>query len=145
MSDIQIVIPKESDIEEMVAWGKSNTELRISENDPFYAPETLKEWVKNPRNDTILIAKDGKKLVGMCLVHHMRDWAYCAVLFVVKEYRGKGIGRKLTDTATMALKKTGVELFGLLVEEQNEDSQKFYEKIGLKKGPVFRWMDKKLS
>jgi len=141
MSDIKILVPEESDVEEMVRWGKSHRELLLSENDPWYAPETLKDWIKHPRNDIILVAKDGEELVGMCLVHHMRDWAYCAVLFVVKEYRGQGIGRRLLNTAKAELKKTGVVLFGLLVEEDNKDSQKFYEKVDLKKGHVFRWMD----
>ena len=141
---ITIVPPKETDVETMVAWGKNNKELKLSEADPWYAPQTLKDWIKNPRNDIILVAKDEEKLVGMCLVHHMRDWAYCSILFVIPEYRGQGIGRTLLDAATAALKNTGIEQFGLLVEESNMDSMKFYEKVGLKKGHVFRWMDKLL-
>lgn len=144
MSNITIVVPKESDVDVMVAWGKSNKELLLSDDDPWYDPETLREWIRDPQDDIILVAKDGEKLVGMCLVHTLRDFAYCSILFVIKEYRSMGIGRALLDTAGNDLKMKGIPAFGLLVEEENKDSQAFYEKIGLKKGHVFRWMDKKL-
>jgi len=144
MSDIKIVVPKASDVDVMVAWGKSNREIQATDDDQWYAPETLRRWIRDPQDDIILVAKYGEKLVGMCLVHTLRDFAYCSVLFVHKDYRGKGVGSTLIHTVIEKLKKTGIPGFGLLVEEENIDSQAFYEKFGFKKGHVFRWMDKKL-
>lgn len=144
MSNIKIVVPKESDVDVMVAWGKANREIQATDDDQWYAPETLRNWIRDPQDDIILVAKIGDKLVGMCLVHMLRDFAYCSVLFVDKPYRGKGIGRALLDRVVNDLTKKGIPGFGLLVEEGNKDSHTFYEKMGFKKGHMFRWMDKRL-
>lgn len=145
MNDISVVVPQESDIVTMVAWGKSNKELLLSDDDPWYAPETLRSWINDPRDDIILVAKYNQKLVGMCLVHTLRDFAYCSILFVDKAYRGKGIGRALLESAENNLKKKKISEFGLFVEEINKESQVFYERLGLKKGHIFRWMGKSLT
>lgn len=145
MNKIIIMVPHESDVDDMVVWGKNNRELLLRDDDTWYAPEVLTEWIKNPGKDVLLVAKDGEKLVGMCIAYHMRHWAYCSALFVDKEYRRRGIGRMLLEAAISQLKKNGIPFFGLLVEGKNADSQKFYQKVGFRKGHVFRWMDKDLS
>lgn len=49
------------------------------------------------------------------------------MLFLLPEYIGKGLGRKLTDFALSELNADKVD-----VNEQNTDAVKFYEKLGFK-------------
>jgi putative acetyltransferase len=49
------------------------------------------------------------------------------MLFILPEYTGKGLGRKLTEFALSELNANKVD-----VNEQNENAVKFYEKLGFK-------------
>lgn len=61
-------------------------------------------------------------------------------IVVLEEYRRKGIGKKLIETAEEYLKKKGYRKTGLWVGEKNHTAIKFYEKLGYKKGEKFgRW------
>lgn len=128
----------------MRAWGKNNRELWAGEDTGWYFPETLREMIKDPRRDILLIAKDGAQPIGMCLVHSLRDWAYCASLFVVKEYRGRGVGKSLLKNAMKRIKKQGITFFSLLVEVNNKEAQAFYKAMGFTKGYTHHWMEKKI-
>jgi ribosomal protein S18 acetylase RimI-like enzyme len=143
MNRITIEIPKISDVDIMTRWGEENIELRGSETDTPYKRETLLEWARNPGMDIILVAKDGEKPVGMCMVHWMRDWAYCSELFVVAQYRKKGIGKMLLEEVGERLKGRNCNL--VLVVEQSSHAKAFYEKQGFKEGFPLRWMDKKIQ
>lgn len=143
--NITISVPKISDVPTMILWGKGNRELWASDREGWYPKESLVKWIRKPERDIILIAKDGAVPVGMCLIHGMRDWAYCSSLFVVKEYRKKGIGKALLAKAEKALKENGCGQLALLVENDNEETQGFYRKQGFQKGFHFVWMDKRLK
>lgn len=142
--NITITIPEISDVPTMIEWGKNNKELWAGEDTGWYLPETLKDLIKDPKQDVILIAKDGTTAVGMCLVHSLREWAYCAALFITKEYRGRGVGTLLLNEAMDRIKKQGIKYFSLLVEVNNTEAQKFYNANGFKKGYTHHWMEKKL-
>jgi len=58
-------------------------------------------------------------------------------LAIKQEYKGKGIGKKLMETAEEYLKSKGHEKFGLWVGENNKKAIKFYEKLGYKKRDKF--------
>jgi ribosomal protein S18 acetylase RimI-like enzyme len=58
--------------------------------------------------------------------------AYIWDLFVLKEYRKKGVGTALLNDAIAYLKSTGVEKVGLLVNYWNEDAKRLFEKLGFK-------------
>ncbi len=141
---ITITKPRLSDAPLMAKWGKENAALRDCEDDQWYSPRLLRQWIAHPAEDTILVARDGRKLVGMCLVHGMRGWAYFSSLYVVKEYRSKGVGTALLTKMQEALKKQKHCECSLLVKEADTDIQKFYHKQGFKKGYLFRWMGKEL-
>ena len=142
--DITIAKPRLSDAPLMAKWGKENESLRDCEDDQWYSPSMLRKWIANPKEDTILVAHDGKKLIGMCLVHGMQGWVYFSSLYVDKEYRGQGIGTKLLTNMMETLKKRNYCECALLVKETNTEAQEFYRKQGFKKGFLFRWMGKEL-
>lgn len=141
---ITISNPQLSDAELMAKWGKENESLRDCEDDQWYSPDLLRKWIEDPKGDIILVARDKETLVGMCLVHGMRGWAYFSSLFVIEEYRGKGIGTALLTKMMEILQEKKYNDCALLVKETNTEAVEFYAGQGFKKGFLFRWMGKKL-
>jgi ribosomal protein S18 acetylase RimI-like enzyme len=92
----------------------------------------------------VKVALIDKDIVGYCISVrklHNHDgvvmdvtWksAYIWDLFVLKEYRNRGIGTALIKDAIDYLKSTGVDKIGLLVNYRNENAKKMFEKIGFK-------------
>ena len=54
-------------------------------------------------------------------------------IFVLEEYRQKGIGKKLVKTMIDTFKQEGITNIDLYTFGNNVDAIKFYEKIGFKK------------
>lgn len=141
---ITITKPRLSDAPIMVKWGRKSAALKDCSSDEWYSVGVIRKWIAEPKEDIILVARNGKKPVGMCLAHGMRDWAYCSTLYVEKAYRGRGIGSLLfAKTVELAKKHKYVEL-ALMVNKNNKEAKKFYLKQGFKKGYLFRWMGKEL-
>ena len=137
--------PRLSDAPIMAKWGKENESMRDCEDDTWYSSELLRKWIADPKEDTILVARDGETLIGMCLVHGMRGWAYFSSLYVAEAYRNNGVGTALLTRMMKLLKKKKYVDCALLVKETNIEAADFYRKQGFKKGFLFRWMGKKLS
>jgi len=51
-------------------------------------------------------------------------------IVVLKEYKGRGIGKKLMEVAENYLKSKGYSIIELWVGEKNHVAKKFYEKLG---------------
>jgi len=112
--------------------------------------EYLEEWVKivlglcNQDRCLVRAALVDEKVVGYCIsvkTLHNYDgvvmdvtWksAYIWDLFVLKEYRNKGIGTALISDAMAYLKTIGFEKVGLLVNYRNENAKKLFEQLGFK-------------
>lgn len=112
--------------------------------------EYLEEWIKTVlgiyRQDPNLVkvAFVNKTIVGYCIsvkkLHNYEGvvmdvtWksAYIWDLFVLKEYRHKGIGIALLNDAIAYLKSIGADKVGLLVNYWNENAKKLFEKLGFK-------------
>ncbi len=85
-----------------------------------------------------------EKIVGYCIsVKKLHNYdgvvmdvtwksAYIWGLFVLKEYRNKGIGTALISDAMAYLKSIGFEKVGLLVNYWNENARKLFEQLGFK-------------
>lgn len=136
--------PTITDIDTLYRWGENNWELWGDDKYKWYSKESLHRWITDPKEDVLLVAKDGSKLIGMCMMLHLRDWAFCAGLFVDKKYRRKGIGKKLVDEAGKRLKQKGVDNVILLVDVKNKEAEKFYTREGFYKGFQFHMMTKEL-
>jgi len=62
-------------------------------------------------------------------------------IVVRRDYKGKGIGRKLIEKAENYLMEKGSRRFGLWVGERNFPAIKFYEKMGYeRKGKIGIWI-----
>ncbi len=142
---IRIGSPSIGDVPTMVRWGKSARELWVREDGDWYSKKGLREWIKNPGNDVLLVARHSTQLIGMCLLSVLHEWAYCSALYVEPTYRKQGIGKKLIAEAQRRVKQKGIRLFALLVEEENVGAQAFYQRLGYRSGFRFLWMDKQLN
>lgn len=141
MSAIAITQAKVEDINTIHSYGRTNWELWASERTKFYDKKSLQKLFSDPQDDVFLVARDGSKAAGWSLTFNLRTWGYCSDLFVLPEYRGKGIGTLLVQATFAALKKKHVWFFGLYANRKNKAGQEFYKKIGLQPGFDFKWME----
>lgn len=66
-----------------------------------------------------------------CTIDGRRGWINH--LAVDPEYQGMKIGQQIIKELEMRFKKIGCEKINLLIEQNNEEVQEFYEKQGFKK------------
>jgi GNAT superfamily N-acetyltransferase len=61
---------------------------------PYIVGYSLSEWIKS---ENILVAEDEiGNLLGVCLIYDFhKDWCKIAALFVLNDFRGRGIGKAL--------------------------------------------------
>lgn len=88
----------------------------------------------------IFVATENNKIVGFITGEILKKKAWYNVqlgeinnIFVLKEYRQKGIGKKLIETIINSFKEEGITNIQLYTFSNNTDAIKFYEKIGFKK------------
>ena len=88
----------------------------------------------------IYVAEDNQKIVGFITgeILSKKEWYTVQLgtinnLFVLEEYRGKGIGKKLMETMMDAFKEKGINNFELYALNNNENALKLYEKLGFRK------------
>ena len=99
-----------------------------------FTEETIqkrKEQIRNPKDGVImLIAKDGSKVVGLCVLVKREDKNQLQAIYVLPEYQGKRIGSLFWEEA--------IKIFGLskdiIVEVAtfNDKAISFYKKLGFK-------------
>ncbi|MEK7165396.1 MAG: GNAT family N-acetyltransferase [Patescibacteria group bacterium] len=144
-NNIEIARATSQDVPTMYKWGRANWELWGNEKDGWYTKKSLELWVTHPRYDVLLIARKGKKRIGMCTTHTLHDWAICDGLFVHPDFRGFGIGKQLLDATITILKNRGISDLSLLAELDNKKAIHFYKKLGFSRGYKFLWMNKKIT
>lgn len=91
--------------------------------------EGFKKYLKrNP--STSFVALDGEKIVGVIMAGHDGRRGYIYHTAVLPEYRGNHIAKKLVDLALTALEKEGINKVALVVYQNNEIGNKFWESQG---------------
>ena len=141
MKNITITIPTPEDIPLMRKWGEENKELHAYEGSSWHSEKALRDWITNPKDDLILVAKVDDKTVGMCMVYVLREWAYCSALFVKKGFRKMGIGKLLLKHAYAHVDKKGIRGLHLVTNKAVD----FYTHLGFTKRYTFTWMRKNVK
>ena len=93
----------------------------------------------NKKNSSVFIAED-KKPVGIIIatyfiplrISKFARKGYVSNLYVKKNYRSKGIGKKLLNISLKWLKKNKVKYISLEIHLENEKALKFYRNLGFK-------------
>jgi len=91
------------------------------------------------KNSAVFIAED-KRPIGIIIVTYFKPLriskftrkGYVSNLFVRKNYRNKGIGKKLLDISLKWLKETHVKYISLEIHLKNKKALKFYRDLGFK-------------
>ena len=84
---------------------------------------------RNP-NATILLGRDGERIVASAMVGHdgHRGWVYYVA--VDPGRRQHGFGRAIMNAAEDWLRQAGIQKLQLMVRRENTRVQAFYESIG---------------
>src|SRR3989344_4896361 len=115
---------KNNDYKELVKFWKENYFVNeLDELKPF------KLFLKKNPNLSILAEENGK-IIGSALGSFDGRRGYVQKLVVDKDFRGKGIGKKLLDLVVKKLKKAGALYIPISCEAE---MLPFYEKSGFKK------------
>lgn len=102
-------------------------------------------------NYLVAVAEEEGKLAGYVVAHVsqtpevfvLRRRMYVQDMVVDPEYRRQGVARKLMDLVLDFAKNRQVEKIDLLVAVQNEDANKFWQKMGFH--PALNYMNLYLS
>lgn len=145
MNEVTITRATLNDVDTLWQWGEENWELWGDDKYKWFSKKSLVKWISDPKDDVLLVARKNDTAIGMCMVFTLRNWAFCVGLFVEKEFRGVGLGKKLLDKAIRILKRKGVESILLLVDTKNEAGIRFYEREKFYKGFQFFMMTKDIK
>ncbi|MTI49898.1 MAG: GNAT family N-acetyltransferase [Firmicutes bacterium] len=102
-------------------------------NEQKYESELMKININELDNSKIIIAEHRGDIVGRCDIsiqfslYDFEKTGYVDWLYVLKEKREKGIGKKLLEGAEKYFKEIGVDRYYLFTAE-NEQAQSFYHK-----------------
>jgi ribosomal protein S18 acetylase RimI-like enzyme len=87
------------------------------------------EQIANPpEGHTLLIAKEDKKVIGLCRIIKSKEQNRLQAIYVLPEYQGKGIGKQLWNEALNFFEKKNAIV--VAVASYNKNAINFYKKLG---------------
>ena len=120
----------------LTAWFSNPKELHLTDPKMTY-PFQFKQWVNlsyKGQNTETWGAFSGKWMVGMVSLEHLQEEGRIHLfhIYVDKEYRRNGIGKKLILKAEEQGKKTKAKALTLNIISGNSEAVALYEKMGFK-------------
>lgn len=92
----------------------------------------------NPNGISKIIIMD-KKVISFCHATYDKQKSWINIVFIDKEYRGKGFGRKTLESLLFTLRKMGINLVGLGLGEENTHAINLYKSLGFDFTDFIRW------
>jgi GNAT superfamily N-acetyltransferase len=114
--------------------------------------ETIRDGVKavfddNGKGEYYVAEDEGKVVASLMITYEWSDWRNANVwwfqsVYVIPEYRRKGIFRMMYDYVRSEGEKVGIAGLRLYVESENHRAQKTYEAMGMNGShyKTFEWM-----
>ena len=131
------------DIQAIYCLGRKTEELNFSPNMRFHDKIELKEFVKKPETNILLVAEIENKVVGFLYAKIVsKTWCILDNLAVDEDYRGKGAGHLLLDHFYAILKKKKISYLQVLEEIHHKKTRDFWKKQGFREEKVFVWADR---
>ena len=120
----------------LTTWFSNPKELHLTDPKMTY-PFQFKQWVKHSykgKNTETWGAFSGKWMVGIVSLEHLQEEGRIHLfhIYVDKEYRRNGIGKKLILKAEEQGKKTKAKALTLNIVSGNSEAVALYEKMGFK-------------
>ena len=84
--------------------------------------------IRNP--NTCFVAEDNGEIIGVIMSGHDGRRGFIYHVAVNEKYRGRGIGKKLVNSALTALEMEGIHKVALVALENNVSGNAFWEKTG---------------
>jgi len=118
---------------------------KIIENVKEYSKEIFKEFDKkiNSKKNYWIIAEIEKELVGFANVQTFKKYGWLDRNYIKKEFRGKGIGKRLTEERMKWLRKNKIKEIYAKVFIENKPSLNNLKNFGFE--PIEYIMEKKLK
>jgi len=92
-----------------------------------YFWELSKKWP-----DGFLVAKLDREIVGYAIGEKDKDSGLIISVAVKKEWRRRGIGKRLVEKLLENFKKEGMKIVFLHVREENREAINFYQALGFR-------------
>jgi ribosomal protein S18 acetylase RimI-like enzyme len=122
------------------------SEPKVSDNSIIVCEENRNYWLElvykllAENREALIVAEENNKIVGYLLYKLdasypfkvKEKWAYISDLYVLPEYRRRGIGNALINQMEEIVKKSGIYKVRLLVWGENTNALEFYKKLGFK-------------
>ncbi|MFZ2484456.1 MAG: GNAT family N-acetyltransferase [Minisyncoccia bacterium] len=134
-----------SDIEQIHKLGNSAQEFTVGVWEGFWSKDNLLNWSKSEEDLMLVAVNENNEVIGFSLyaVHIPTGKVTWENLFVSKECRQQGIGKKLVLEGLKELEKMGYNYVALQNHNDNQDDFASYlEQFGFKRGDMVMWMDK---
>ena len=144
---ISVLEATESDVDEIFSLGMNESAFKVNEKILFYEHAELIEWVNNPRENILLVARPvyGSDLAGFlfCKVisHH---WAMLDNFFVKQQFRCKGCGKLLLVGLSLQLRQRGIEYLSTLANVSDYKLIEMLPRFGFKQQKTYSWFDTSL-
>lgn len=134
------------DAEGVSALGQSTPELAASDVSRFWGAQRLKKWVESG-SDVMLVAEENGEIVGVQLtqIHHPSSVALLSDIFVRKDMRGQGVGRRLHQEVMRRISAIGIDYVYALTHTDNGAIHDLLEKEGFSRGETFFWYEFKFE
>jgi len=109
----------------------------------FHDKIELKEFIKNKKDNVLLVSIFDKKIVGFLYAKIVsKTWCILDNLVVSEEFREQGIGSLLLDKFYKILKNKKINYVQILEDIHHKKTRKFWKEKGFKEERVFIWADK---
>ena len=120
-------------------WFQNPKDLNLTSPNMSY-PFKFKKWVstyytQDPIDSFVIKSDDWIVGIGSIKISSETKRGHIFHIFIDKEYRNQGFGRKTMDNLESFAKKESMEFLTLRVMPKNEPAIKLYEKLGYKEIP----------
>jgi len=144
---MKIRLAELEDIDKIVKLGNNVDEFKVSEKVVSFWPKKVIESCINSKNEIIIISEVEEQIIGFLIVNYNPTFSKAVFenVFVIEEFRNKGIAKKMLDLATKKLKENNCKYICSLVDINDNQGIGFYLKSGFNKGIDCVWLDKILD